>query len=162
MRSVPLNSNERPEPLPLWGSLRGRQALIEIAVATSLLPWIAEPINLPKIESGCRARETLQKQSSQIFHTEVKEPICLLQSLNERKSACLLFLLYKCAFPLNYFQDCPLKKKDHRKANRTREISLLNFGRLYILRSLDCKKENLFSIFLFVFDAKTMKLQRGM
>ena len=140
MRSVPLNSNGRPEPLPLWGSLWGCQALIEIAVATSLLPWITEPINLPKIESGCRARETLQKQSSQIFHTEVKEPICLLQSLNERKSACLLFLLYKCAFPLNYFQDCPFKKKDHRRVNRTREISLLNFGRLYILRSLDCKK----------------------
>lgn len=130
-------------------------------MATSLLPWITEPINLPKIESGCCAHETLQKQSSQIFHTEVKEPICLLQSLNERKSACLLFLLYKCAFPLNYFQDCLLKKKDHRRVNRTREVSLLNFGRLYILRSLDCKKENLFSIFLFVFDAKTMKLQRG-
>ena len=132
MRSVLPNSNEGPEPLPLRGSLRGCQAWIEITVATSLLPWIAEPINLPKIESGCGARDTLQNQSSQIFHTEVKEPICLLQSLNERKSACLLFLLYKCSFPLNYFQDCPLKKKDHREANRTREISLLNLeDRIY-------------------------------
>lgn len=133
MRSILLNNNEGLEPLPLRGFPRGCQALTEIAVATSLLPWIAEPINLPKIESGCGARDTLQKQSSQIFHTEVKEPICLLQSLNERKSACLLFLLYKCSFPLNYFQDCPLKKKDHREANRTKgDFSLRFWKTVYI------------------------------
>lgn len=103
MRCVRLNSNEGPEPLSAVG----------VSAWVSCLNWDCSGHQAPSpdprahkssgIESGCSACETLQKQSSQIFRAEVKEPICLPQTWNERKSACLLFLFYKCAFLLNYF-----------------------------------------------------------
>lgn len=81
---------------PQRGSLQGCHALlIEIAEATSLLPLLPEPINLQELSQVAMPVKQHKKQSSQISRAEVKEPICLLQALNERKSAHLLFLLYK-------------------------------------------------------------------
>lgn len=111
MRCVHLNSTEGPE---FW-------LAVGVSAWVSGLNWDGSDHQSPSsdpqahkssgIESGRSAWETLQKQTSQIFRPEVKEPICLLQAWNERKSACLLFLFYKCVLLLNYFWACPFHKK---------------------------------------------------
>lgn len=110
---------------PLWGSLHGCHASIEIAVTTSLLPLIPEPINLKELNQVAVLVKHYKNRVPRFSAPRSKNPFvfCRLE-MEGSLPACYFCFTNVHSYYIISETALSIEKKITREGNRTRMFLL--------------------------------------